>query len=119
MGACVARASVASPACNCTLTWTTTAAETCTASGGSAGDKTATGGTEAVTPAATTTYTLRCVGTTEDTATVSVTVSAPPPPGGGGGGGGGGGAADWWLIVGLLALGACARSLTARKAAIT
>ena len=98
-----------------TLTWTTTEAETCTASGGWGGNKSATGGSETVTPAATTTYTLRCVGTTEDTATATVTVSAPPPPPPpGGGGGGGGGAADWWLIAALLALGARTGSRLAR-----
>ena len=57
-----------------TLSWTTAQAESCTASDGWTGEKLATGGTEQVTPAATTTYTLRCVGTTEDTKSVTVTV---------------------------------------------
>lgn len=94
-----------------TLTWTTTEAESCTASGGWSGSKSATGGSETVTPTTTTSYTLRCVGTTEDTATATVTVSAPPPPPPPPPpGGGGGGAVDWWLMAGLLALGARRRS---------
>jgi hypothetical protein len=101
-----------------TLTWTTTEAESCTASGGWTGSKSATGGSEIVTPATTTTYTLHCVGTTEDTAAATVTVSAPPPPPPPRGGGGGG-TIDWWLIAGLLALVARVRSLTTRKSAIS
>lgn len=107
------------PGGSATLTWTTVEAEQCTASGGWTGAKSFTGGSETVTPAATSTYTLRCVGTSEDTASATVTVSAPPPPPPppGGGGGGGGGVTEWWLIAGLLALGARARSWAARGSA--
>ena len=57
-----------------TLTWNSANVTGCTASGGWTGDKT-TNGTQAVTPAATTTYTLSCTGTggtVQRSATVTV-----------------------------------------------
>jgi CubicO group peptidase (beta-lactamase class C family) len=61
-----------------TLTWNASQASACTASGGWTGSKSATGGTETVTPTATTTYMLRCNGTTEVTRSATVTVNALP-----------------------------------------
>jgi hypothetical protein len=56
-----------------TLTWSSTGATTCTASGGWAGTKT-TSGTQSVSPTGTTTYTLACTGA-GGTTTRSVTVT--------------------------------------------
>lgn len=66
-----------------TLTWTSTDAASCTASGGWSGTK-ATSGSQAVGPlAATTTYTLTCDngvgGTSNRSATVTVSQATPPP----------------------------------------
>jgi hypothetical protein len=61
------------------LTWSSTNATSCTASGGWTGTK-ATSGSQSVSPASTTTYTLACTGiggTTSQSATV--TVSGSPP----------------------------------------
>lgn len=63
-----------------TLTWSTTNATSCTASGGWSGSK-ATSGRRSVAPEASTTYTLSCKnsgGTTSASATVTVTPEAEP-----------------------------------------
>ena len=68
-----------------TLTWSSTNATSCTASGSWTGTK-ATSGTQAVTPTATATYTLTCsgaTGTTPASQSATVTVTAAPPPSGG------------------------------------
>jgi hypothetical protein len=65
-----------------TLTWSSTNATTCTASGGWTG-KQATSGSLTITPASTTTYSLTCAGatgTTPATQSVSITVNPPPAP---------------------------------------
>lgn len=62
------------------LTWSSTNATSCTASGGWTGTRT-TSGTQSVSPASTMNYTLSCTGTggtAQQTATV--TVSSTPPP---------------------------------------
>ncbi|HEX5395377.1 MAG TPA: dockerin type I domain-containing protein [Candidatus Saccharimonadales bacterium] len=71
------------------LSWSSTNATSCTASGAWTGSK-ATSGTQSVTPTATSTYTLSCTGA-GGTANKSVTVTVgavnpppPPPPSGGG-----------------------------------
>ena len=62
-----------------TLTWSSTNATSCTASGGWSGAK-ATSGTEQVTPVATGTYTLSCTGTAGSASqSATVTVVNPPP----------------------------------------
>jgi parallel beta-helix repeat protein len=63
-----------------TLTWSSTNATSCTASGGWSGTK-AVSGTQIVSPTINTTYTLTCTGT-GGTATqgTSVTVTSNPPP---------------------------------------
>lgn len=62
------------------LTWSSTDATTCTASGGWTGTKN-TVGSESVSPAVSTTYTLACSGSGGTaTSSVSVTVTQPPPP---------------------------------------
>ena len=63
-----------------TLTWSSTNATTCTASGGWTGTKT-TSGTLAVTNITqSTTYTLTCTGSVSATASTVVTVTTSPPP---------------------------------------
>jgi hypothetical protein len=80
-----------------TLTWSSTNASSCTASGGNwTGSKAAGGGTEVIILSATTTYTLTCTGTGGVKAQ-SVTVTATPKASSSGGGGGA-------LDVSLLAL---------------
>jgi hypothetical protein len=71
-----------------TLTWTSSNASSCTASGGNwTGSKAAGGGTEVIILAATTTYTLTCTGTGGVTAqSVAVTATSKPSSSGGGGG---------------------------------
>jgi hypothetical protein len=59
---------------NSTLTWSSTNATSCTASGGWTGTE-ASAGTLSVSPANTTTYSLTCTGTGGTSAPVSVTVS--------------------------------------------
>jgi hypothetical protein len=71
------------------LTWSAVNATQCTAAGGWSGTKNFTGGTQTVTPALTSTYSLSCTSVT-GAATASVTVTVNPLPGGGGGGGGAG-----------------------------
>ena len=63
------------------LSWSSTNATSCTASGGWTGSR-ATSGTQSVSPTSTTTYTLGCTGA-GGTASQSadVTVTTPPPPG--------------------------------------
>jgi uncharacterized repeat protein (TIGR03806 family) len=63
------------------LTWSTTNAQSCTASGGWSGSK-AVSGSESVGPLSTTTnFTLACTGAGGNVQrSVSVTVTAPPPP---------------------------------------
>jgi hypothetical protein len=71
-----------------TLTWSSTNASSCTASGGNwTGSKAAGGGTEVIILSATTTYTLTCTGTGGVKAQ-SVTVTATPKASSSGGGGG-------------------------------
>jgi hypothetical protein len=65
-----------------TLTWSSTNASSCTASGGWTGTEAASG-TKSVSPAATTTYTLDCTGSGGKalvSATVTVNGSGTPPP---------------------------------------
>lgn len=66
-----------------TITWSSTNATSCTASGGWSGTK-GTSGTQSVSPTNTTTYTLACTGTGgNDTKSATVTVtggSGPTPP---------------------------------------
>lgn len=71
-----------------TLTWTTTYATACTASGGTfTGSQPAGSGTTSVSVTATTTYTLTCTGPGGSaTQSVIVTATAPPPAKSGGGG---------------------------------
>jgi len=85
-----------------TLSWTTTNAQSCMASGGNfTGSSLATIGTTAVMVAATTTYTLTCTGVGGSAAgTATVTATAAPASSGGGGEIGPGAVA----LLGLLAL---------------
>jgi peptidoglycan hydrolase-like protein with peptidoglycan-binding domain len=70
--------SLINPGMSSTLSWRTSDATTCTASGGWSGDKPTTG-SQLVSPASTTTYTLTCSGPGgSTTATVTVTVSTVP-----------------------------------------
>ncbi|HWY96600.1 MAG TPA: hypothetical protein VNX69_15490 [Steroidobacteraceae bacterium] len=71
-----------------TLTWSSSNASSCTASGGNwTGSKAAGGGTEVIILSATTTYTLSCTGTGGVKAqSVTVTATAKPSSSGGGGG---------------------------------
>jgi hypothetical protein len=86
-----------------TLSWTTTNATSCTASGGTfTGSEPTASGTATVTVSATTTYSLACTGA-GGSATQSVTVTGTAAPGHSGGGQMGG-----WLL-GLLGLLSCAR----------
>lgn len=85
-----------------TLTWTTSNATACIASGAWAGSR-ATSGSQVVTPAvaASLTYLLSCSGAGgTTTGTLAVTVSAAPPAASGGSGGGGGS----WDLTGLAVL---------------
>jgi hypothetical protein len=90
-----------------TLTWSSTNATACTASGAWTGSQ-ATGGTAHETPTATgvSTYTLSCTGAGGSAnASATVTVAAAPvtpPPSSGGHSGGG--AVDWLSISSLLSL---------------
>jgi hypothetical protein len=88
-----------------TLSWTTMAASTCTASGGTFTGNEATGsGSAMVTVAATTTYTLSCTGPGgSGSASVNVTATTAPATTHGGGG-----ALDAW-VLGVLALVVSAR----------
>ena len=102
-----------------TLSWQTTGATSCSASGGGAdgtswsGNVSLPSGQKNITPSVTGnfTYVLTCIGANpNDTltaqATTNVTAAAPPPPppaGGSSSGGGGGGAFDG-LALGILAL---------------
>jgi hypothetical protein len=64
------------------LTWSSTNATNCTASGGWTGTK-ATSGTQSVSPTSTTTYTLGCTGTGGTASqSATVTLNTTPPPGG-------------------------------------
>lgn len=89
---------------NATLTWSSTNATGCTASGGWTGAK-ATSGSETVGPISqNTTYTLACSGAGgSDQKSVTVDVAAAPQSSGGGGSGGGGGALDGLLLSALAA----------------
>lgn len=93
-----------------TLTWSSTDAASCTASGEWSGSK-APSGNEAVTPGTTgnKTYTLSCTGaggTTSKSVTVTVTSGSSSGGSGGGAGGSGGGGAfgPWALLIGLAGL---------------
>ncbi|TSC69191.1 MAG: Uncharacterized protein G01um101456_292, partial [Parcubacteria group bacterium Gr01-1014_56] len=66
-----------------TLTWGSTDATSCSASGGWSGAQ-GTSGTQSISPTANTTYTLTCTGaggSANQSSTVTVTSSAPPPSG--------------------------------------
>ena len=66
-----------------TLSWTSTDASSCSASGGWSGTK-AVSGSQSVTPTTNTTYTLSCTGsggTTTQNATITVGSTTPPPSG--------------------------------------
>ena len=90
-----------------TLTWSSSNASSCTASGGNwTGSKAAGGGTEVIILAATTTYTLTCTGTGGVQAQ-SVTVTATPKPSSSGGGGA--------LDMALLLLGGALAAARMRK----
>lgn len=67
-----------------TLTWSSTDATSCTASGAWSGSL-ATSGSQSVSPTSTSTYTLSCTGAGGSSAPVgaTITVGSPPPPGGG------------------------------------
>jgi hypothetical protein len=101
-----------------TLTWTSTNATSCSASGGWSGSKATSGNQSTGALTNTTTYNLSCTGaggSAQDSVTVSVT------PGGGGGGGGtqedsGGGGSLEWLSLGILLLLARRRLVWARSA---
>jgi hypothetical protein len=93
-----------------TLTWSSTNATSCTASGSWSGSQ-VTSGTAQETPTAagTDTYTLACTGaggtaTASATLTVNAAAVTPPPATTGSGGHSGGGAFDWVSIMGLLCL---------------
>jgi hypothetical protein len=65
-----------------TLSWSSTDATSCTASGGWSGSK-ATGGSQSVSPSVTTTYTLACTGdggSTNDSVTITVNAAPAPVP---------------------------------------
>ena len=84
-----------------TLSWTTTSATACTASGGAFSGTQATSGSTSVVVSATTTYTLTCTGpggSGAQTATVTATAAAAKSGGGGGIGPGFAG------MLGILAL---------------
>ena len=100
-----------------TLSWQTTGATSCTASGGGAdgtswgGNVSLPSGQKNITPtvAGNFTYVLNCIGpypsdTLTAQATIIVTAAPPPPAGGSSSGGGGGGGAFDALALGLLAL---------------
>ncbi len=96
-----------------TITWSSTNATTCTASGAWSGSE-ATSGTQSVTPTAagSLTYSLACAGTGGSAnGSATLTVTAAPT----GGGKGGGGALDPWTIL-ALALAAWQLGLRARSA---
>jgi hypothetical protein len=89
-----------------TLTWSSTNATACTATGGWSGALTTFGTQASSAITSSTTFTLGCTGdggTTSQSVSVGVT---PPSPGGKGGGG----SVDVWLIA-LLTLGAVSRAL--------
>jgi hypothetical protein len=70
-----------SPGGSATLSWSSTNATSCTASGGWSGSK-ATSGSQTVSPSGTTTYTLTCSGSSSsasDSETITVAGSSAPP----------------------------------------
>jgi|JRYD01.1.fsa_nt_gb hypothetical protein len=95
-----------------TLTWSSTNATGCTATGAWAGNKASAGNEQSAALATTSTFTLACTGgggSAERSVTVTVTTGGgtpPPASGGGDGGGGGGGAVGWPLLGALLGLAA-------------
>jgi CubicO group peptidase (beta-lactamase class C family) len=101
-----------------TLNWSATNADSCTASNGWTGAKAVTG-TESVTVAQTSTYTLACTGTGGTTeASVTVTANAPAPaptPDPPADSGGGGGAVQWWMLLALAALSGLRRVFAAAR----
>jgi serine protease len=82
-----------------TLTWSSTDATSCTASGSWTGSKATSGSASTGALSATSTFTLVCNGLGGTSAPSSATVTVTPAATGGGGGGGGGGGA-----LGLLSL---------------
>lgn len=94
------------------LTWSSTLADSCTASNGWTGAK-ATSGTETVTVSQTATYVLECTGAGGTTqSSVSITANpapAPDPPPADEGGGGG--ALQWWMLAALFLVGGGRRAL--------
>jgi hypothetical protein len=100
---------------NAQLTWSSTAATSCTASGGWSGAR-ALSGAESVGPLNTnTTFTLACTGP-GGTTSASTTVTATPVPGSGGGGGGGSVGFGGLAALGVLALGRWRRRLASGHA---
>ncbi len=92
-----------------TLTWSSTSATACTASGGWSGSEAPAGGTQSVGPlSTTTTFTLTCTGPGGTSAPASVTVTVTAAPGGSHGGGALG-------IAGLLSLMAIGAGRTLRR----
>jgi len=102
-----------------TLSWQTTGATSCSASGGGAdgtswsGNVSLPSGQKNITPTVTGnfTYALNCIGpnpndtlTAQATINVTAAAAAPPPAGGSSSGGGGGGGAFDGLALGILAL---------------
>lgn len=98
-----------------TLTWSSTDASSCTASGAWTGAQSV-NGTLVVTPntAGSLSYALDCTGaggTANGTATLTVTA-----PASGGGGGGGGGAVDIWTLLTLALMGITRAAFHRRRA---
>ena len=82
------------------LTWSSTNATSCTASGGWTGTKTVSGTQPSGALTTNTTFEIECTGPGgRDDSSVTVTVNAPSP-----GGGGGGGQLDPLLLIGLSAM---------------
>ncbi|HQX80080.1 MAG TPA: hypothetical protein PLC64_15350, partial [Steroidobacteraceae bacterium] len=87
-----------------TLTWSSTNATGCTASGAWAGNKASAGSEQSAVLNATSTFTLACTGaggTSEQSVTVNVSAGGGPPTSPSGGGGGGLG---WPLLAVLIGL---------------
>jgi hypothetical protein len=112
-------ASSATSGSSITLSWTTTNATSCTASGGGFTGSVATGtGTQSVKLTDTTTYALQCTGPA-GSASGSATVTATAASGGGSVSGGGKGALGGWelTLCGLVAAAAVRRRWHLRAAA--
>jgi serine protease len=84
-----------------TLTWASTNATGCMASGAWLGSKAPSGSQSTGALAASSTYAITCNGPGGASSTRSVTVTVTAAPMGGGGGGGGGGSLGLWPLLGL------------------